>query len=85
MDRIMQGNGNSSAKVQLVSANYKIKIGDIVYAQKKPGFLGTPVIVGTLAQCKSNDENPLVWDITVKPACDIESLADVAIIVMNPR
>ncbi|MFZ2149312.1 MAG: rod shape-determining protein MreC [Sedimentisphaerales bacterium] len=85
MDRIMQGNGNNSAKVQLVSTQYKIKIGDIVYAQKRPGFLGTPVIAGTVAQCKSNDENPLVWDITVKPACDIESLTDVAIIVMNPQ
>jgi len=85
MDRIMQGNGNSSAKVQLVSTKYKIKIGHIVYAQKKPGFLSTPVIVGTVAQCKSNDENPLIWDITVKPACDIESITDVAVIVMNPR
>lgn len=85
MDRIMQGDGNSSAKVQLVSTKYEIEIGDIVYAQKRPGFLGTPVIVGTVAQYKSNDENPLVWDITVKPACDIESLTDVVIIVMNPE
>ncbi len=85
MDRIMQGNGNNSTKVHLVSTKYKIKIGDIVYAQKRPGFLGTPVIAGTVAQCKSNDENPLLWDITVKPACDIESLRDVTIIVMNPR
>ncbi len=85
MDRLMQGNGNCTAKVQLVSTKYKIKIGHIVYAQKKPGFLSTPVIVGTVTQCKSNDENPLVWDITVKPACDIESLTDVAVIVMNPR
>jgi len=84
MDRIMQGSGNSSAKVQLVSTKYEIKIGNIVYAQKKPGFLSTPVIVGTIAECKSNDENPLVWDLTVKPACDIESLSDVAVIVMNP-
>ncbi len=85
MDRIMQGKGNSSTKIQLVSTKYKIKIGDIVYAQKRPGYLGTPVIAGTVAQCKSNDKNPLLWDITVKPACDIESLRDVAIIVMNPR
>jgi len=85
MDRIMHGAGNSSAKVQLVPTRYKIKIGDIVYAQKRPGFLSTPVIVGTVAECKSNDENPLVWDITVQPACDIKSLTDVAAIVMNPR
>ena len=84
MDRIMQGNGNSSAKVQLVPIKYKIKIGDIVYAQKRPGFLSTPVIVGTVAECKSNDENPLVWDLTVQPACDIKSLKNVAAVVMNP-
>jgi rod shape-determining protein MreC len=85
MDRIMHGDGNSSAKVQLVPIKYKIKIGDIVYAQKRPGFLSTPVIVGTVAECKSNDENPLVWDLTVHPACDIKSLKNVAAIVMNPR
>ena len=85
MDRIMQGDGNSSAKVQLVPIKYKIKIGDIVYAQKRPGFLSTPVIVGTVAECKSNDENPLVWDLTVQPACDIKSLKNVAAVVMNPR
>ena len=85
MDRIMQGDGNSSAKVQLVPTKYKIKTGDIVYAQKRPGFLSTPVIVGTVAECKSNDENPLVWDLTVQPACDIKSLKNVAAVVMNPR
>ena len=85
MDRIMQGNGNDSANVRLVSTKYKIRTGDVVYAQKKPGLLSTPVIAGTVAQCKSNDENPLLWDITVKPACDIKTLTDVAVIVMNPR
>ena len=81
----MQGSGKNSAKVQLVSTKYKIKAGDVVYAQKKPGFLGTPVIVGTVAQCKVNDENPLLWDIAVQPACDLESLTEVAVIVMNPQ
>ncbi len=85
MDRIMHGDGNSSARVKLVPTKYEIKVGDIVYAQKRPGFLSTPVILGTVSECKSNDDNPLVWDITVQPACDIKSLTDVAVIVMNPR
>ena len=85
MDRIMQGNGKKAAKVQLVSTKYKVRTGDIVYAQKKPGFLGIPVIVGTVDQCKSDDDNPLLWDIMVKPACDIENLTEVSVIVMNPR
>ena len=82
---IMQGNGNNSAKVQLLSRRHKIKIGNVVFAQKKPGFLGTPMIIGTVTQYETDDENPLLWDITVKPACDIERLNDVAVIVMNPK
>jgi rod shape-determining protein MreC len=84
-DRIMQGSGKNSAKVQLVPTKHEIKTGEVVYAQKKPGFLGTPVIVGTVAQCKSNKENPLLWDITVEPACDAKRLTDVAVVVMNPQ
>ncbi|MHC4557506.1 MAG: rod shape-determining protein MreC [Planctomycetota bacterium] len=85
IDCIMQGTAKNSAEIQLVPKKYKIKTGDVVYAQKEPGFLGTPVIVGTVAQCKSNNDNPLLWDITVKPACDIESLSSVSVIVMNPQ
>ena len=85
MDRIMQGDGNTSAKVKLVPTKYDIKTGDIVYAQKRPGFLSTPVIAGTVTECKSNDQNPLVWDITVQSACDIKNLTNVAVIVMNPQ
>lgn len=85
MDRIMQGDGNISAKVKLVPTKYDIKVGDIVYAQKRPGFLSTPVIVGTVSKCRSNDQNPLVWDITVQSACDIKNLTNVAVIVMNPE
>lgn len=85
MDRIMHGDSNISAKVKLVPTKYDIKVGDVVYAQKRPGFLSTPVIVGTVSECKSNDQNPLVWDITVQSACDIKNLTNVAVIVMNPE
>ena len=81
--RIMQGIGNSSARVRLVK--HKIKTGNNVYADKKPGFLDAPMIVGRVSKCKRNDETPLLWDITVTPPCDIETLNSVAVIIMNPR
>ena len=80
---IMQGNGNNSAGLHLIK--YKVKTGDVVYAGKKPGFLDTPMIAGKVAQCKRNDENPLLWDATVEPACDIERLNNVIVIIMNPQ
>ncbi|MGA1979551.1 MAG: rod shape-determining protein MreC [Sedimentisphaerales bacterium] len=82
---VIQGDGKNSAKVKLVSIKHKIKIGDNVYACKKPGLLDAPIIIGTVAQYKRDDENPLLWDITVKPACDIQKLNDVAVIIMNPQ
>ena len=81
---IMQGNGNSSAKIQLLTIKHKIKTGDLVYVPKKTGFLDVPMIAATVTECKIDDENPLLWDITVKPVCDIQRLDSLAVIVMNP-
>ena len=85
VERLIQGTGNNCAKVQLLSIKHKVKTGDIVYASKKPGFLDTPMIVGTVAECKEDGDNPLLWDIMVKPACDIERLTSVDVIIMNPQ
>jgi rod shape-determining protein MreC len=82
---LIQGYGRNSAKVKLVSTKHEVKIGDSVYACKKPGFLDAPIIVGTISKFRKDDENPLLWDITVKPACDIERLNSVTVIVMNPQ
>jgi len=46
IERIMQGNGNSSARIPLLSTEHKIKKGDRVFARKKPGFLDAPIIIG---------------------------------------
>lgn len=83
LNGVMQGNGNGSAKIQLLPKKYEVKVGDIVYVQKKPGFLDVPLIVGTIARCGDDGENPLLWDITVNPACDIQRLNSVAVIVMD--
>ncbi|MFA5238216.1 MAG: rod shape-determining protein MreC [Phycisphaerae bacterium] len=82
---VLHGDGKNSAKVQLVSIKHKINIGDNVYACRKPGLLDAPIIIGTVAQCSRSGENPLLWDITVKPACNIQELTDVAVIIMNPQ
>ena len=83
--RVMQGIGSNSAKVPLLSVKLKVKLGDIVYADKKPGLLDIAMITGKVAQCKRDDENPSVWDITVEPACSIKGLNNVAVIIMNPQ
>jgi len=83
VNALLQGGGNDTAGIHLLPVKHKIKVGDIVYAQKKPGFLEAPVIAGTIEQCKNDGENPLLWDITVRPACDVEKINNVTVIVMN--
>ncbi len=81
--RIMQGTGENSAKIQLLQINQKVQKGNIVLADKQPGFLDIPMIIGKVAECKRDDKAPSLWDITVEPVCDVQKLDYVAVIVMN--
>lgn len=83
-ERLIHGRGNDSAKVKLLSRKYKIRVGDKVLARKKPGFLDAPIIIGVVAKCRTDDVNPTLWDVTVRPVCDIEQLKTVSVIIMNP-
>ena len=80
---IMKGSGNNSAKIEMVKD--KVEVGENVFALKKPGFLDAPMIVGKVSECSRSQKNPSLWDITVVPACNIEQLEDVAVIIMNPQ
>jgi cell shape-determining protein MreC len=79
---VMEGRGDGAARIPLVPCSTAIQTGDIVYARKQPGFLDVPIIMGEVAQCKKDLNNPLVWDITVRPVCDLAALSDV--VVMKP-
>lgn len=81
---LLEGTGNNSAKIPLIPLRHRIKVGDIVYARQEPGLLEMPIITGRVAECKKDDDDPLLWDIMVVPVCDIERLKDVAVIIMNP-
>jgi len=78
---IMQGKANNAAKIPLLSIKHEIKVNDVVCVRKKPGFLEVPIITGVVVRCEKSDENPLIWDITVRPACDIERLKIVTVII----
>lgn len=83
--RIMQGTGNLSAKVLDLQTTHNVKAGDNVIACKNPGLLDVPMIIGTVAQCEPDKKNPIVWDITVRPACDIAQVENVVVLIMNPK
>ena len=82
--RLMQGDGKDFAKIELLpSRKYNVKVGDDVLVCKMPGFLNSAMITARVAQCRRDDENPSVWDITVKPVCNIERLDEVVVIIID--
>ncbi|MHC4083748.1 MAG: rod shape-determining protein MreC [Planctomycetota bacterium] len=85
IDRLMEGAGKDEAKIRLLPTKHKIRVGDKVLAKKKPGFLDASMIIGVVARCERDDRNPSMWDITVKPVCDIERLSSITVIIMNPQ
>ena len=84
LDLLMQGNGDNSAKIGKVSREEKIKEGQKVFALRVPDYLDSPMIVGTISKCRTDDKQPLLWEITVKPSWELEELKEVAIIIMKP-
>jgi rod shape-determining protein MreC len=85
INMLMQGSGNNTAKIKMVPVKHQIKIGSPVMLHKKPGVLDSAMVVGEVQQCKRDNKNPALWDITVKPSCDITKLNNVAVIIMNPQ
>lgn len=79
--RVMEGRGDGTARIPLIPDKYTIRPGDRVYAEKVQGLLDVPVVVAEVAQCKRDSDNPLVWDITVRPVCDPAGLRDVAVVI----
>jgi cell shape-determining protein MreC len=80
---IMKGGDGHFAKIE--DLKLKVDIGKEVYALRKVGFLDAPIIAGRVSRCERDDKEALVWDVTVVPACDIEQLEDVDVIIMNPE
>jgi len=84
INMLMQGSGNNTAKIKMVPVKHQIKIGEPVMLRKKAGYMDSAMVIGEVQQCKRDSKNPALWDITVKPRCDITKLSNVAVIIMNP-
>ncbi|MFA5422738.1 MAG: rod shape-determining protein MreC [Phycisphaerae bacterium] len=78
----MFGTGDGQSVIRW--AKLESAAGQNVMVQPSPGFLDSPMVAGRVAQAERNEQNALLWDITVTPACDIQMLPSVMVIVNNP-
>ncbi len=82
-DAIAEGGKENRLKIQLIPKSYKVKTADEVFCQPKPGLLYTPIILGRVAEYQTSTKSPFLWEITVEPACDIETLTSVHVMIIN--
>jgi cell shape-determining protein MreC len=78
---IMEGRGNGVAVIRQIPAQHKVRTGDYVYVQKKPGRLDVPVIAARVTQIETNPESPLLRDITVGSVSDAAGLNEMAVLI----
>jgi rod shape-determining protein MreC len=79
---LMQGRGDGTAAIRMLSKKHKVKPGQKVYAAPRLGFMDDHIIVGEIVRCRPDVQDPLLLDITVQPVCQINQLYNVAVIVM---
>lgn len=65
--------------VAAIRQKHEAKVGDQVYALKTPGFPGVPIVTAEVVESRRDPENPVLWEITVRPVCDIANLKNVAV------
>ncbi|MFI4910646.1 MAG: rod shape-determining protein MreC [Sedimentisphaeraceae bacterium JB056] len=79
----IKGDGVNAFKIPLVSREFDIKPGDLVYASPDPRYLDTPRYVGEIKVVQADKENPLLWDISGYQPIDYDKLEEVAVVVME--
>lgn len=78
---VMEGRGPDKAVIPQVPAKRQPKAGVPVYALKTPGFPGVPIVTAEVVDSRRDPENPLLWEIRVRPVSDITNLRDVAVVM----
>ncbi len=75
---IMVGRGDGTAGIARVRNRQSVKVDSLVLAQIPAGV---PIVTAKVTECKRSVKEPLVGDVSVKPACDIVNLKSVIVIV----
>jgi rod shape-determining protein MreC len=82
---MMVGNGTGTCSISMIDQQQDIRQGDTVYAAAVPDKLNIPLVVGEITSVRPDDQHPLLWKITVRPAEEMGRLNNVAIIVADKK
>lgn len=76
----LNGNSLGPMTVTMVKHQYPVEVGSVVVTRVESKLLPTDMIMGVVFECKPDDKNPVMWDITVVPAANLNSLREVIVV-----
>ncbi|MCH8193405.1 MAG: rod shape-determining protein MreC [Planctomycetes bacterium] len=77
---MVTGMGQGKVKITNVKSNQTVKAGDKVYAKAWPGRLEQPFLIGEVQEVKDDRTDPLLLDISVRPAAKLLEFLKVSVI-----
>lgn len=77
----MFGDGKSGCRIGFIPKDIDVRVGDTVYAATQGGKLDVPVVIGEVQQVVASDQDPLIWDIRVRPIETMTSLKEVVVVI----
>ncbi len=77
---MLTGMGHGKMKITNVKRKQAVNVGDLVYAKAWPGRLEHPSIVGEVQAVKDDRTDPLLLDISVRPAAKLLEVLKVSVI-----
>ncbi len=79
-DGVLRGGSHGEVKVTMISTEYPVQAGDAVVACSDPEYLPVAMLVGRVKHCERDRDNPVLWQILVEPAVDLNTLSEVVIV-----
>jgi cell shape-determining protein MreC len=77
---IMVGRRDGTAGITQIPVSQPVEVNDVVFALRNPAAPGIPIITARVTG-RTRAKEPLLWDISVRPVCDVVNLKSVIVIV----
>lgn len=81
---MIKGTSSNQIKIPLLEKNkFQVEPGDAVFCKPQVGLLYSPIIIGYVSERKRDTKDPLMWDITVEPGCDLKTVTAVDVMAID--
>jgi rod shape-determining protein MreC len=77
----MFGDGKNGCRIRFIPRDTDIRKGDTVYAAARPEKLDVPMVIGEIRDVRVDEQNPLLWSISVEPIEQAAALNEVIVLV----